>query len=33
MPLDGAIMVNLNGFVDLVDAVGGLWIDVPAPDP
>jgi LCP family protein required for cell wall assembly len=38
--LDGAVVVNLNGFVDLVDAVGGLWIDIPArlvddryPDP
>jgi LCP family protein required for cell wall assembly len=29
-PLDGAIVVNLNGFVDLVNAVGGLWIDIPA---
>jgi len=29
-PLDGAIVVNLNGFVDLVDAVGGLWIDIPS---
>jgi LCP family protein required for cell wall assembly len=28
-PLDGAIFVNLNGFVDLVDAIGGLWIDIP----
>jgi LCP family protein required for cell wall assembly len=28
-PLDGAVVVNLNGFVDLVDAVGGLWIDIP----
>jgi polyisoprenyl-teichoic acid--peptidoglycan teichoic acid transferase len=28
-PLDGAIVVNLNGFVDLVDAVGGMWIDIP----
>lgn len=28
-PLDGAIVVNLNGFVDLVDAVGGLWVDIP----
>jgi LCP family protein required for cell wall assembly len=27
--LDGAIVVNLAGFVRLVDAVGGLWIDVP----
>jgi anionic cell wall polymer biosynthesis LytR-Cps2A-Psr (LCP) family protein len=29
VPLDGALVVNLTGFVDLVDAVGGLWIDVP----
>jgi len=29
-PLDGAIVVNLNGFVDLVDAVGGLWVDLPS---
>lgn len=29
VPLDGAIVVNLNGFVDLVDAVGGLWVDIP----
>ena len=29
--LDGAIAVNLNGFVDLVDAIGGLWIDIPYP--
>ncbi|MER3418835.1 MAG: hypothetical protein C4343_07060, partial [Chloroflexota bacterium] len=28
--LDGAVVVNLAGFVRLVDAVGGLWIDVPA---
>jgi LCP family protein required for cell wall assembly len=27
--LDGAVVVNLAGFVRLVDAVGGLWIDVP----
>jgi len=27
--LDGAVVINLNGFVDLVDAIGGLWIDVP----
>lgn len=27
--LDGLIVVNLAGFVGLVDAVGGLWIDVP----
>jgi LCP family protein required for cell wall assembly len=30
-PLDGAIVVNLNGFVDLIDAIGGLWIDIPFP--
>lgn len=29
VPIDGAIVVNLNGFVDLVDAIGGLWIDIP----
>lgn len=29
--LDGAIVVNLNGFVDLIDAIGGLWIDIPYP--
>jgi LCP family protein required for cell wall assembly len=28
-PLDGAVVVNLNGFVDLVDAIGGLWVNVP----
>jgi LCP family protein required for cell wall assembly len=27
--LDGAVVVDLNGFVKLVDAIGGLWIDVP----
>src|SRR5258706_14955420 len=26
VPLDGAVVVNLNGFVDLVNAIGGLWI-------
>ena len=31
VPLDGAVVVNLNGFVDLVDALGGLWINVPYP--
>lgn len=30
VPLDGAVVVNLNGFVDLVDAVGGLWVDIPS---
>ena len=29
VPLDGALVVNLTGFVDLVDALHGLWIDVP----
>jgi LCP family protein required for cell wall assembly len=28
VPLDGVIVVNLQGFVQLVDAVGGLWIDI-----
>ncbi|CAN5860367.1 hypothetical protein BH24CHL6_BH24CHL6_05350 [soil metagenome] len=27
--VDHYVMVNLNGFVDVVDAMGGLWIDVP----
>jgi LCP family protein required for cell wall assembly len=31
VPLDGAIVVNLNGFVELVDALGGVWIDVTSP--
>lgn len=29
VPIDGAVVVNLNGFVDLVDAIGGVWVDVP----
>ena len=29
VPIDGMVGVNLNGFVDIVDALGGLWIDVP----
>ncbi|HSL98215.1 MAG TPA: LCP family protein [Candidatus Deferrimicrobiaceae bacterium] len=29
VPLDGAVVVSLNGFTDLVKALGGLWIDVP----
>jgi LCP family protein required for cell wall assembly len=29
--LDGMVVVNLGGFVRLVDELGGLWIDVPAP--
>lgn len=28
--VDGAIVVNLNGFVDLVDAVDGVWVDIPS---
>ena len=27
--LDRVVVVNLAGFVRLVDAIGGLWIDVP----
>jgi LCP family protein required for cell wall assembly len=30
VPLDGMVVVNLAGFVQLVDALGGLWINVPA---
>ena len=29
VPLDGAVVVNLNGFVRLVDAIGGLWVRIP----
>jgi len=29
--IDGIIAVDLNGFALLVDAVGGVWIDVPSP--
>lgn len=29
VPIDGIIGVDLNGFALLVDAVGGVWIDVP----
>jgi LCP family protein required for cell wall assembly len=28
--LDGMVVVNLAGFVRLVNALGGLWIDVPS---
>ena len=31
VPLDGIAVVNLNGFVRLVDAVGGVTIDIPRP--
>ncbi len=27
--LDGMVVVNLGGFVTLVDELGGLWIDIP----
>lgn len=30
VPIDGIVAVDLNGFALLVDAVGGVWIDVPA---
>ena len=29
--LDGMVVINLAGFVSLVDELGGLWIDIPAP--
>ncbi|NJD27658.1 MAG: LytR family transcriptional regulator, partial [Chloroflexi bacterium] len=29
VPLDGAVVISLLGFRDLVKALGGLWIDVP----
>ena len=29
--LDGMVVVNLAGFVSLVDELGGLWIDIPEP--
>ena len=31
VPLDGFVAVDLQGFVSLVDAVGGLWYRVPSP--
>jgi LCP family protein required for cell wall assembly len=27
--IDGMVVVNLAGFVGLVDQIGGLWVDVP----
>lgn len=27
--VDHYVMVNLNGFVDVIDAMGGLWLDIP----
>jgi LCP family protein required for cell wall assembly len=29
VPLGGVVVVNLEGFVDLINAIGGLWIDIP----
>jgi LCP family protein required for cell wall assembly len=29
--VDGVIAVNLHGFVALVDAVGGVWLDIQTP--
>jgi LCP family protein required for cell wall assembly len=29
VPIDGVVAVNLSAFRELVDAVGGVWIDVP----
>ena len=29
--VDHYVMANLNGFVQLIEAVGGLWVDVPEP--
>lgn len=31
MPLDGVVVIDLNGFVRLVNAIGGLWINIPYP--
>ncbi|MDP8905816.1 MAG: LCP family protein [Chloroflexota bacterium] len=29
VPIDGVVAINLSAFRELVDAVGGVWIDVP----
>lgn len=29
VPLDGAIVIDLEGFVRMVNAIGGVWIDPP----
>jgi LCP family protein required for cell wall assembly len=29
VPLDGLVVVDLQGFVRLVDAIDGLWVDIP----
>jgi polyisoprenyl-teichoic acid--peptidoglycan teichoic acid transferase len=40
VPIDGLVAVDFYGFIALVDAVGGVWVDVPSrlvderyPDP
>jgi LCP family protein required for cell wall assembly len=31
VPLDGLVSIDLQGFAQLVDDIGGLWLDVPYP--
>jgi LCP family protein required for cell wall assembly len=31
LQMDALTVINLQGFVSLVNAIGGLWIDIPAP--
>jgi LCP family protein required for cell wall assembly len=31
LQIDGLTVINLQGFVSLVNAIGGLWIDIPEP--
>lgn len=31
VPLDGLVSIDLQGFAQLVDDLGGLWVDVPYP--
>lgn len=31
IPLDGFVQTNFEGFIRLVDLLGGLYLDVPAP--
>ena len=31
VPIDGVVSVNLTAFRELVDAVGGVWMDIPEP--
>ena len=33
LPIDYTAVVDLDGFQQLVDAMGGVWVDVPGPDP